>query len=446
MKDKRKWEVTYEEYKSQEKQLKFEDLKFKFENNSTEKMAQTHMKKEEFDEYQKMKRIMDNLPKVDNLKEYMDRLENDFSKLKKEYDLRTQQGKDKAREDALEKYVVENMKQQEEAIARRKEVSKKIAEAKEPEEKAKLEGEKEKIDKELSELRTNVKENNKEFADLKSKEGQYNFDKSLKDYSMEDLKYNCQEIRTTISKCNLVASNLMKGLSIESIQPKLEGWKDRKLTSKDPLPVKAKQQEQVKGQEQDPAEAEKGRQGLAALVGKSERNQEDNGRDDDEALTDIVDRAYNRLPAKQYTFEEAFPRLAKLFPKLANTRVGKKMLEIKQKRDERKVEREQEDVQSEPESNQQSNNNQEQQSHENNQEQQENNKSENDKRKEFRSYIKYNVLDVAERGFDTVRQEDLEKRREEMQAKAKVKSEEMKKQQMEAREQQGEQQNSEDAR
>ena len=102
------------------------------------------MTKEEYDEYQKMKKIMDNLPKVDNLKEYMNRLEADFSKLKNEYNLREQQGKDKDREDALEKEITENMKKHDEAIARRKEISKKIAETTNPEEKAKLEVEKDK--------------------------------------------------------------------------------------------------------------------------------------------------------------------------------------------------------------------------------------------------------------------------------------------------------------
>ena len=92
------------------------------------------------------------------------------------------------------------------------------------------------------------------------------------------------------------------------------------------------------------------------------------------------------------------------------------MLEIKQKRDDKKATKKQE----QQGDNQPSDNNVSA------------NKTENDKRKEFRSYIKYNVLDVADKGFDTVRQEDLEKRREEMQAKAKAKSEEMKKQQMEA--------------
>ena len=97
MKDKRKWEETYEEYKSAERQPRFLELKFRLENNSTDKTGQIHMTKEEYDEYQKMKKIMDNLPKVDNLKEYMNRLEADFSKLKNEYNLREQQGKEKDR-------------------------------------------------------------------------------------------------------------------------------------------------------------------------------------------------------------------------------------------------------------------------------------------------------------------------------------------------------------
>ena len=49
-----------------------------------------------------------------------------------------------------------------------------------------------------------------------------------------------------ISKCNMVASNLMKGLSRESLQVKLDGWKDRKFTSKTPLPLTRREKMVIK--------------------------------------------------------------------------------------------------------------------------------------------------------------------------------------------------------
>lgn len=428
MKNKRSWEVTYEEYKSPEKQARFKELQDKFNGKIEaeagtdayieEQKAKRGMTREENDEYQKMKKIMVNLSKIDNLKEYMNRLETDFSKLKKEYNLREQYGKVKQREEFLEKDVSENMKKREEFMTKRKEINKRIAESKSPEEKEKLEAEKDGIDKELSDLKAKIDRNNKEFTDIKDKEGQYSFDKTLKDYSTEDLKYNCQQIRTTISKCNLVASNLMKGLSRDSIQPKLEGWKDRKLTSKNPLPI----------MKQNPAEAEKGRQGLIRLVKNENQKHPNTKNGNSQSLDNDAQSAQNGLPIKQYTFEEAFPRLAKLFPKLAENRVGKKMLEMKQKRLNKKAKAK--------EDNQSTDKNPPT-----------NTKTESDKRKEFRSYIKYNVLDVADKGFETVRQEDLEKRREkreQMRPVYQAKLDEMKKQQMQAAAQKAQQSQQQD--
>ena len=71
---KRNWEIQYEKYKTSEMKTKFEELKDKFERKT--------ITKEENAEYQKMKKVMGNVPKVDNIKEYMDKLESELTALK----------------------------------------------------------------------------------------------------------------------------------------------------------------------------------------------------------------------------------------------------------------------------------------------------------------------------------------------------------------------------
>ena len=68
MEKKRNWEIQYEKYKDATTQARFGELKNKF-NSKT-------ITREENDEYQKMKKIMENIPKVDNIKQYMEELKN----------------------------------------------------------------------------------------------------------------------------------------------------------------------------------------------------------------------------------------------------------------------------------------------------------------------------------------------------------------------------------
>ena len=80
---KRNWKIEYEKYKSADIQVKLEELKNKL-NAKT-------ITREEYDEYQKMLKIIDNLPKVDNVIEYMEKLDQDLSVLKEEIRAREEQ-------------------------------------------------------------------------------------------------------------------------------------------------------------------------------------------------------------------------------------------------------------------------------------------------------------------------------------------------------------------
>ena len=80
---KRNWKIEYEKYKSADIQVKLEELKNKL-NAKT-------ITREEYDEYQKMLKIIDNLPKVDNVIEYMEKLDQDLGVIKEEIKAREEQ-------------------------------------------------------------------------------------------------------------------------------------------------------------------------------------------------------------------------------------------------------------------------------------------------------------------------------------------------------------------
>ena len=78
------------------------------------------------------------------------------------------------------------------------------------------------------------------------------FDK-YKDIKKENLNINKDavekelfDVSTKISKCNFVANNLMRGLSWDDIEIKLDGWEDRKFTSKEKLTRKVKENREMK--------------------------------------------------------------------------------------------------------------------------------------------------------------------------------------------------------
>ena len=225
---KRNWEIEYEKYKSTDMQVKLEELKNKLDTKT--------ITREEYDEYQKMLKIIGNLPKVDNVIEYMEKLDQDLSVLKEEIRAREEQRQieeKRIKPENLEKELETNLNKQYELIAKRKEINKRIALSSDEKEIAKLKEEREDVEQDLSKLELQAKQNNDIFVEMHStkKENKKLTNTYLAKYSDEDLRAKCFEISAMISKCNMVASNLMKGLSRESLQVKLDGWKDRKIHS-----------------------------------------------------------------------------------------------------------------------------------------------------------------------------------------------------------------------
>lgn len=354
MKNKQRWREWYKNFKDPSVQTKFEELKVKAQNKT--------ISREEYAEYQNMQKVMGNLPKVDNLIEFIDRLEEELEACKGEYKSRVNKPNTISVEN-LEKEMNLNMKQQDDLIAKRKEINKKMLASTNKEEIARLQAEKENINQDLSKLRFQADRNNQEFAKIKNSKSTAPQNRSkLSRYSDKELRERCFQISSTISKCDMVATNLMKGLSIDSIQVKLEGWKDKKFTAKDPLPLtrkerKAKQQAQSTKQNPQP-------------------------------------------PAVVNDFEKAFPRLAKRFPNMKDNFLGKALLKVKNffKPEEVIDPQGSQPTQLLPKQQQNTNNN----------------TSKKKQSELFRDYLKYDVLEVAEKGVEQVREDRIEQKKEEV--------------------------------
>lgn len=383
---KRNWEIEYEKYKSADIQVKLEELKNKL-NAKT-------ITREEYDEYQKMLKIIDNLPKVDNVIEYMEKLDQDLGVIKEEIKAREEQKRieeKRIKPENLEKELEANLNKQYELIAKRKEINRKIALSSDEKEIEELKSEREDVEQDLSKLEFQVKQNNEIFAEIHSnkKENKKLTKTYLAKYSDEDLRAKCFEISAMISKCNMVASNLMKGLSRESLQVKLDGWKDRKFTSKDPLPLTRKEKA-VKQQGQ--AQQQLQGKGATKTVNKAEPIGVIHGNSTKTVPTQ------SQVPVRISEFAKEFPRLAKRFPNIGDSFLGKALLAAKKtlvKREEKTT------VASNATTviNSQSNKNSTQQSEQNQQ----------NKKEMFKNYVKYDVLEVADKGLEETEKEYEEK-------------------------------------
>lgn len=413
---KRNWEIQYEKYKTSEMKTKFEELKDKFERKT--------ITKEENAEYQKMKKVMGNVPKVDNIKEYMDKLESDLTALKEEYRARKQEEQEAQGEisyENLDKEINQNLEEQDKLLAKRKENNKQIAQSTDKEEIARLKAENADIDQELSKLKFQAAQNNKAFIETQEKNAQKatapKLTKAyLAKYSDEDLRTKCFEISTMLSKCNMIASNLMKGLSIDAIQVKLEGWKERKFTSKDSLPLTRKEKE-AQAQAQSQSQTKIQSQGKTS---NSNSVQQPIG---------VIHGATPKSPAVVSDFAKAFPRLSKRFPNMENNFLGKALLAIKNhlpSKEEKNV--------AAPTTVLPKNANVPQTNAQTNQK---------TKKEIFRDYVKYDVLEVADKGIENVekeKREELEKKAEAMRPIYAEESKKLKEQQMEERKKKEEEQ------
>ena len=257
----RKWEKDYEYYKSSEAQSKYKELK--------EKIDSKKAKQEELNEYNKMTKIFENLPKVENIKDYMEKLDKNLEILKKEFYLREDEEKEnrqiRSLENASAKLDMQIQQQQaecEKIRADQKEIQNNINALVQSNEDGKnddqinsLRNQKNKLEEKYEKTLLSIQDKEDKIRDNKAKKEEFREDwktkigrPELAKFTKKELRKECFETAGMISKCNVVAGHLMNGYSRESIELKLADWKDRKFTAKDPLPLTRKEREERNGE------------------------------------------------------------------------------------------------------------------------------------------------------------------------------------------------------
>lgn len=204
-----KWEDKYEEYKNGGIDTVISKL--------TSKGIST---KEDKKEYKRLSKIKDSMPQVENIMEYRNKLKEELKLLKSELETRKslEQAADKKKK--LEEKISKYQSRYEEIEKELK--NKDLTDS----ERAKLESEKTEISTEMPKAQD---ERDKEEQTLfKGLEEKREWSRTPK----EEINNKILETQTKISKCNLVARNLLQGLSWEQIDIKLDNWKDRNLKGK----------------------------------------------------------------------------------------------------------------------------------------------------------------------------------------------------------------------
>lgn len=361
----RKWEKKYEEFKSTETKVKFDELKEKIENKQANQ--------EEIKECKKMERIYGYLPQVENLKDAIELLNDRMEILEEEKNTRINM----AKVEKLEEEIEADRKKYLEAQKNGKEDFDELVKIQDKEMK-------------LNDMKLKISQN-PEFSKM----------------SNEEFKNEILITKGQISKCHLAARCFMEGYSRESIDIKVnKEWKNRRFTSKEKLSKQKNNQDKKKDDEdKSKTEDNKAYLGTTTVIKsrmKSALDEVRNKKDSGKKTTALVDQ--NKIRTE---IEEAHPWLRR-FSKLPllGKRANKKLdefVESEIKRIEKISEAEEKYKAKEAE---------------------EKEKSEGEKTptQEFKakySLANYDVMDIAEKGVEGLEEERI--------SSAKVRYEEMKK-------------------
>ena len=218
-----RWEEKFKKYNKNEADKRIKSLELKLNEKS--------ITKEEYQELNKEKTIRGNIDKVANIMELRDKLLAEQEEIKNEL----------KRRETLAKTGIENQKIEEEYDKLNADYSKLKDELKNADNKE----DKEKIQEKIDKLNIKRQENNDKYVAnqkmlLDNMSGK---DKQRENNSKQELETRAFEIGIMISKCGIVASNLMKGLSWDSIEIKVQ---NAKYTSRENITEKAKEVNKTK--------------------------------------------------------------------------------------------------------------------------------------------------------------------------------------------------------
>lgn len=277
----RKWEEKYNQYLGGEMDSKYKDLQEKMQNKTASK--------EEYKEFQAIEKTISNLPKVQNVLELRDKLQKELDEIKVEIariqTVRVANEEERTLEDEVNKISAEISRVEKEL--KRKDLTSE---------------ESEKLKQEYANLMAKRDDNNKKYQNVQkifADNKKSNSDK-LNKMSIEELNAKSFELSTKISKCNMVANNLMQGLSWDRIDLKLDDWKSRKFTAKEKISEKVKTETEGKDIDID---------GLENKIIKETKRQigkKSNEIDDTELVDELEE--LGMIP----DFDTRHPRLAKI--------------------------------------------------------------------------------------------------------------------------------------
>lgn len=217
----RKWEEKYKELQSGKLDTRIGELQQKFDNKS--------ITREELKEFEKAKKIKENMSKIENIAEYKEKLEGQLKELEAEQDRRKSlvdlEKEAKKLDGELSRLNFDR------AVAERELKTPDLSDNKRAEIEARLAGVKEKMNKNQEAF-----SKNQLTIAATSKAGG-----KLAELPDEELQAKRTNISTKISKCHMICRNLIEGYSWDSIDMQLEQWQGRKLTSKKETAEKMRQ-------------------------------------------------------------------------------------------------------------------------------------------------------------------------------------------------------------
>ena len=223
----RKWEEEYKQIKNGKLDVKMQELK--------QKVEQKKATKEEYNEYQKYQKVKENLGKVENILEFRKSLEKKKEQIDKELQNREDLAKIPEQIEKLEKEFEKLEKDKEELQDKLKD--------------PKLEAiDRSYLENKLKMVSAQIDANHKSYSDAHD-ELRKNVQKNnrLSKISKTELDKQKRELSKKISKCNMVAANLLKGRSWDSIEVKLDDWKE--YTSKEKTAIGKERAEKENSQE-----------------------------------------------------------------------------------------------------------------------------------------------------------------------------------------------------
>lgn len=274
----RKWEEKYKEMKSGKLDKRPSELGEKF-NNKT-------ITREELKEYEKLKRIKDNISKIDNVMEYKNKLNEQLKQIKNEQDRRKKlvdlDKEAKKLESELERLNTE-----------REVAEKKLKERDLPTDK-KLE-----IESKLLDIKSKMDKNQENFSKNQlTMASSLKADRKISELSREQLELKKYNISSRISKCNMICARLMEGYSWDSIDIKLEKWQDKKFTSDKETSNKIRKMTEANNKEELSTKIEENHNTLNELE-ESDTNSK-------------LNKEILEVPAEISEFDRKHPRFAKI--------------------------------------------------------------------------------------------------------------------------------------